>query len=268
MLIKELVSVVIPMFNSEDFIKETLSSVLNQTYKKLEVIIVDDGSVDDSVQVVKKVIQSKKEHRIKILLLKLNSGIPALPRNYGIKVAKGEYIAFLDSDDIWHPKKIELQLNYMRKYNSYMCSSTIIDFERFFSFNRIKKPLNNIEYISLFNQMIKYRTPTSSLIIKTEVIKQNLFKENISLRGKEDLYNSLILHSRYGKSIKVLDELVFYRKRKNQVSSSKFEMIIKTIYIFIIIDLKQNNIYRLFLPLFIITNLLFFIYYRIILKKL
>ena len=116
------------MYNSRDYIQETLSSVLKQTYKNLEVIIVDDGSTDDSAEIVKKTIRATGEDRVKILSLMSNSNTPAVPRNHGIRTARGKYIAFLDSDDVWHPEKINIQLDLIKAYNSYMCSTFSADF--------------------------------------------------------------------------------------------------------------------------------------------
>jgi teichuronic acid biosynthesis glycosyltransferase TuaG len=269
MVNKDLVSVVIPMYNSRDYIQETLSSVLKQTFKNLEVIIVDDGSTDDSVEIVKKTIHATGEDRVKIFNLTSNSSTPAIPRNHGIRAAHGRYIAFLDSDDVWHPEKINIQLDLMKASNSYMCSTFSTDFRNNLIFYPVKKKTRKFFfYISLFDQMIKYRTPTSSILIDSKIIKKNLHNESLFFKGKEDLHNSLILHSRYGKSIKSSNLLVFYRKHKNQTSSSKFIMMMKTIYILLTTDLKRYNGYRLLFPLFLITNFIFYIYFRIILKKL
>ena len=257
------------MYNSRDYIQETLSSVLKQTYKNLEVIIVDDGSTDDSAEIVKKTIRATGEDRVKILSIMSNSNTPAVPRNHGIRAARGKYIAFLDSDDVWHSEKINIQLDLIKAYNSYMCSTFSADFINNVIFYPVQKETrNSFFYISLFDQMIKYRTPTSSILIDSKIIKKNLFNENLFFRGKEDLHNSLILHSIYGKSIKSSNSLVFYRRHKNQTSSLKFIMMMKTMYILLTIDLKRYNVYRLLFPLFLITNFIIYLYFRIILKKL
>ncbi len=106
------ISVIIPAYNSEKFIKRTIQSVLNQTYKDFEVIIVDDGSTDNTKEVVEEF--QKKDSRIKYLWQE-NSGAPARPKNKGIKESKGKYIAFLDHDDEWLPEKLEKQLVLFEK---------------------------------------------------------------------------------------------------------------------------------------------------------
>ena len=107
-----LVSIITPSYNSSKFIEECINSVTSQTYKDWEMIIVDDCSTDDSIQVITK--YAKKNNRIKVILLKENVGA-AEARNIAIKESKGKYIAFLDSDDLWKKKKLEKQLKFMSK---------------------------------------------------------------------------------------------------------------------------------------------------------
>jgi len=109
------VSVIMPTYNSEKFIGETIESVIGQTYKSWEMIVVDDGSTDKTEVIVR--FYMSKDPRIKYLPLGYNSGRPAVPRNYGIKHAKGEYIAFLDSDDLWLPGKLEKQIKLFQISN-------------------------------------------------------------------------------------------------------------------------------------------------------
>lgn len=105
---KELVSVIMPVFNAELFLSEAINSVLAQSYPYWELLIVDDGSTDSSVRIIESFIQ--KDNRIRFLQTKRPSGSPSIPRNLGIDHAKGRFIAFLDSDDVWLPKKLESQI--------------------------------------------------------------------------------------------------------------------------------------------------------------
>ena len=102
------VSVITPSYNSSAFISQTIDSVLFQTYTDWEMLIVDDCSTDDSASIIKQ--YSKRDARIKYLKTDLPSGSPCEPRNIGIMSAQGRYIAFLDSDDVWLPNKLEEQL--------------------------------------------------------------------------------------------------------------------------------------------------------------
>ncbi|MGG8363830.1 glycosyltransferase family 2 protein, partial [Bacillus cereus] len=109
---KQLVSVVIPLYNTEKYIEETMQSILDQTYKNIEIVIVDDGSKDQSPSIVKNLAE-KYPGQVKYVHQK-NQGV-SVARNTGIENASGEYIAFLDSDDLWHPTKIEKQVESMHK---------------------------------------------------------------------------------------------------------------------------------------------------------
>lgn len=108
-----LVSIITPAYNSDKFIGETIESVINQTYKNWEMIIVDDGSTDKTCDIVKK--YCKRDIRVQYFWQK-NSGRPAVPRNVAIRRAKGKYIAFLDSDDLWVSEKLAKQVEYMEKH--------------------------------------------------------------------------------------------------------------------------------------------------------
>ena len=110
----DLVSVITPMYNSQKFIDETILSVLKQTYIKWEMLIIDDGSKDNSIEIVKK--YSNTDNRIKLIENKINKGA-SLSRNIGIEKSSGRYIAFLDSDDVWYPKKLAEQIKFMNDEN-------------------------------------------------------------------------------------------------------------------------------------------------------
>mgnify|MGYP005748952649 CR=1 FL=1 len=105
------VSIITPSHNCASFISETIQSVLNQSFSDWEMIIVDDCSTDDSVEVIQSFVE--RDSRIKLIRLPENSGA-AVARNRGIEAAQGRYIAFLDSDDLWVPDKLEKQLAFMQ----------------------------------------------------------------------------------------------------------------------------------------------------------
>lgn len=111
---ESLVSVIIPVYNRENTLKRAVDSVLNQTYRNIELIIVDDASTDDSLKIAKE--YKNQGCVVSIISLPQNVGA-AEARNIGMKVAKGEYIAFQDSDDEWFSNKLETQIRYMKKEN-------------------------------------------------------------------------------------------------------------------------------------------------------
>ena len=117
-MIDGLVSIIMPSWNTANFIAESIQSVINQTYTNWELLIVDDCSTDNTDEVV----ASFKDKRIRYFKNKKNSGA-ALTRNKAMRKAQGEWIAFLDSDDLWMPEKLERQIDFMKK-NGYTFSYT------------------------------------------------------------------------------------------------------------------------------------------------
>lgn len=101
------ISVIIPFYSNIDWLKEAVDSVFNQTYKNFEIIVVNDGSKEDDTNFV-------EDYDDKIIYKKTKNAGPAAARNFGIELAQGEFIAFLDSDDLWMPEKLELQLKHMQ----------------------------------------------------------------------------------------------------------------------------------------------------------
>ena len=112
-LTNPLVSVVIPAYNAESFIKEAIDSVLNQTYQNVEVIVIDDGSSDSTLEILK---QYENSSKVKILTHPDNDNLGvSKTRQLGVENSKGEYIAFLDADDIFLPNKLEIQVDAIQQ---------------------------------------------------------------------------------------------------------------------------------------------------------
>lgn len=116
---QELVSIIMPSYNAEKYIDASIKSVLAQTYSDWELIIVDDCSIDKTEEIIKGFLS---DDRIRFFKNERNSGA-ALSRNYALRVARGKWVAFLDSDDIWHPEKLEKQLRFMKE-NDYKFTYT------------------------------------------------------------------------------------------------------------------------------------------------
>ena len=105
-----LVSIIMPAYNSEHHIEEAIESVICQTYREWELLVIDDGSTDSTAALVGAI--AKKDSRISLVRFKINQGVAAA-RNKGLELARGRYIAFLDSDDLWLPEKLEKQIAFM-----------------------------------------------------------------------------------------------------------------------------------------------------------
>ena len=110
----DLVSIIIPYFKKREYISSTLNSVLKQTYKNLEIIIIYDDQEKEDLKFLKKLIKSDK--RISLIINKKSSGA-GVSRNNGIKKCKGKYVSFIDADDLWKKNKLELQIKFMKKKN-------------------------------------------------------------------------------------------------------------------------------------------------------
>ena len=168
----DLVSVIIPYFKKKKFIYRTLNSVLKQTYKNLEVIIIYDDSDLSDLKFIKKFC--KKDKRIKIHLNKKNMGV-SKSRNLGVKKSKGKYIAFIDSDDLWKKNKLKTQLDFMRK-NKCLISHT--DYEiinnknKILGYMRVKKRLSYNDLI--FSCDIGLSTVMISKKLKSKVLFPNM----------------------------------------------------------------------------------------------
>ena len=121
----ELVSIIMPSYNTAKFISETIDSVLMQTYTNWELIIVDDCSTDNTDEVVKSFLS---DDRIKYIKNEKNSGA-AFSRNRALREANGKWIAFLDSDDLWHPEKLEKQIRFMEKNRCHFSYTNYIEID-------------------------------------------------------------------------------------------------------------------------------------------
>ena len=214
----KLVSVITPMHNAEKYILETIQSVQSQTYENWEMIIVDNCSTDRSRDIVNDF--EKKDARIKLIELEFNFGGPARPRNIGIDNAKGEYIAFLDADDLWMKDKLKYQINLMiKKQYNFTSTNTI-------SINEISENIKSSIFLKLLNKMkrksnicdlIKYSfIATSSVIVRKDKVR--LFSENKEMISVEDFVCWLELMQNNVKFNYIDRPLIKYRVLINSIS--------------------------------------------------
>lgn len=184
MTMKPLVSVIIPTYNRAEFLKSAIGSVLSQTYQNFEVIVIDDGSTDGTREIITSFSQDKIKYVYK------SNGGQSSARNEGIRLAKGEYIAFLDSDDLWDPRKLEKQLACFQKDPSFG-----MVFTNYRSIDKDGKVLKEFQaepgYVlsgNFIKDLLEIRFPSvpSSMMVKREAFeKVGYFNEN--LRISEDL---------------------------------------------------------------------------------
>ena len=216
---EELVSIITPVYNCEKLISSTIKSVQNQTYKNLEMLLIDDCSTDNSAKIIKE--YSKKDSRIKYLKLKENSGA-ALARNKALEISNGRFIAYLDSDDLWKPEKLEKQVAFMLK-NNYAFTCT--DYEKITedgkSLNKIIKIPKKVTYdLFLRNTIIQ----TVGVMVDTNMTgKELIVMPNI--RRRQDAATWCQLLKNGYDCYECPENLSYYRVVTNSLSSNKFKAI-------------------------------------------
>lgn len=211
--LEPLVSIITPVYNAEEFIVDTINSVLSQTYQNWELILVDDVSTDSSREIIQKFEQEDK--RIKVVLLKENSGA-AIARNTAIDYAKGKYIAFVDSDDLWTSDKLQKQVQFMEKndYSFTFTSYRMINEDGSDTGKNVQAP-NEVSYKFLLKNTI---IGCSTVMLNIEKLGKVKMK-NIRTRQDFVLWLSILktgVHA-YG----LQEELGIYRLVKNSISSNK-----------------------------------------------
>ena len=184
----ELVSIVVPIYNTEQYIPKCIESLINQTYKNLEIILIDDGSTDNSFNICKK--YQKEDERIK-LFHKENGGVSSA-RNYGIKKATGEYICFCDSDDYYSLEALTIMTDTIRDSNADLCC-----FGRYggaFENKYISKKENSLELLNYLSSIGSYNC--YSKIFKLSIINQFnlLFDESFAVSEDTLWLREYILH--------------------------------------------------------------------------
>ncbi len=219
-----LVSIVVPVFNAEKYINTTINTVLNQTYTNWELILVNDCSTDKSLEI----ISHRKDSRIQIYSLSTNSGA-AIARNYGISKANGKYICFLDADDLWENKKLEIQVKFME--TNLNCAFSFTGYE-FADNNGI--PNGKKVFVP---KKISYKEALKNTTICTITVMFNM-----NLLSKEDIYMPNVLSedtATWWKVLKKIDFayginkiLSFYRRGIKTKSSNKLKAIKQTWFLY------------------------------------
>lgn len=211
---KPLISTIIPTFNRVKLLAETVESVLSQTYDNLELIIVDNMSTDDTQGYVK----GLKDSRIKYFR-NPNNGIIAVNRNFGMNQAMGEFIAFLDSDDLWLPRKLEKQIEMFKNNSQLLLVST----NGYYFREKLRRVIIN----SYFDKQISFRyllkrniVISSSVLMKSKVPQYiGFMDEDAELRAVEDYdYWLRLLKYRDNSALMLKDKLVMYRLHQGNLS--------------------------------------------------
>ncbi|PLX70547.1 MAG: glycosyl transferase [Denitrovibrio sp.] len=237
----ELVSIILPMYNDEKFIKEAVSSVLSQTYENWEMIIIDDASTENSLEIIEDF--ASNDSRIRVFSFDKNKGLSEA-RNKAIEEAGGKYIAFLDSDDLWLPEKLERQIDFMKENN------LPFNYSSYFLIDSLGDDIG--KFITKRSLTYKDILKTCSIgmltvVYDAEKIGKRPF-ELVHMREDYLLWLSIVKELKvvYG----ILEPLAKYRVRGRSVSSNKLKA-----------AAKQWRVYRDHLGYSFVRSLYYFVHY-------
>lgn len=216
-MIDGLVSVIMPTYNCGRFITETIRSIQAQTYPNWEIEIVDDCSTDDTAGIVAQLMEA--DSRIHYTCLEVNSGA-AVARTRAMELARGEYMAFCDSDDLWMPDKLERQLAFMKEHDcAFSCTAYEQIDEAGTPLNRVIKTIPKTDYNRLLLDC-----PVGNSTVMYHVAKMGKFQvPNIRKRNDDALWLQMLKKEPYIWGMP--DVLMQYRIRSNSISSNKLKVI-------------------------------------------
>lgn len=213
------VSIITPSFNSEQYIEETVKSVINQTYNNWEMIIVDDCSSDNTCDVVEEL--SRGDSRIKLIRLEKNSGA-AMARNTALHNSTGKFIAYLDADDLWYPDKLSKQVSFMlkNKYGFTCTSYEVITNDG----NPLYKYIHMKDRVDYKGFLVNNLLQTVGIMVDTDIVSKECL-EMPNMRRRQDAATWLqVLKS--GNDCYGLDEIIAkYRRTDGSLSSNKSKAI-------------------------------------------
>lgn len=232
MFMQNLVSIITPNYNCARFISQTIESVLAQTYTDWEMLIVDDCSTDGSYEIALE--YAAKDSRIKVFRNEQNSGA-AISRNRAIEESKGEYLAFLDSDDLWMPEKLEKQIAFMQEND---CDFSFTEYEHIDEeSNSLLKVARVIKHLT-YRKMLFHCFPGCLTVIYNQNAVGKVYAQDIKKNNDNALFYPVLrkCHNAMGMS----EVLGLYRIRKGSISRNKFKMIKP--YITVLHDFEKHNL--------------------------
>ncbi len=222
-----MISIVTPVYNAAAFICETMEMVREQDYTDWELILVDDCSKDNSLEVIENYLKEKPDERIRLIKKEKNEGA-ALTRNFGIREAKGRYIAFLDADDIWMKKKLQTQMEFMERTNAgFVFSAYEFGDEEAVGTGRIVHVPESLTYKKALSRTVIF---TTTVLLDTEKISKDLiYMPNVPSEDSATWWQIL----RAGHVARGIDEvLAIYRRPGKSLSSNKLKAIQRIWYLY------------------------------------
>ena len=214
----DLISIITPLYNGERFVGQTIESVLAQTYPDWEMLIVNDGSKDNSEQIARS--YAAKDHRIKVF--SQPNGGSASARNHGIREAKGRYFVFLDSDDYWDSSFLEKQLRFMYEKQAHIVAASCRRVDE--AGKEVLRPLIVPERMSYRDTLKTCNLPCLTTVIDRSAFHDVYFHEELrSLRDDYVLWLSLLKQTDYAYGNQ--EVLANYRLNRNGATANKWKMI-------------------------------------------
>ena len=218
----ELISIIIPVYNVESYLQKCLDSIINQTYKNIEIIIIDDGSTDKSFEICDN--YKLLDNRIEVVH-KQNGGLSDA-RNYGLEIATGQYISFVDSDDVIHPQMIEILYKMIKLTSS---DISLCGYTEFMSNNFMNKTrINNLFRVLNNEEALNWLYDSTQKSILMTVSWNKLYKKELFSNIRfpcglihEDEFTTYKLIYKAKRIVYVENELYYYRQRNNSIMSNK-----------------------------------------------
>lgn len=211
-----LVSIITPSYNCASFIGETIESIISQTYTNWELLITDDCSTDNSLEVICE--YCNRDPRIKLLRLEKNSGA-GIARNNSIKAANGRYIAFCDSDDRWYREKLEKQLKFMKEES---CALSYTSYDVCDETGKISGYVECLKSLSINKILRDNGIGCLTALYDTQKIGKNYMP---TMRKRQDWCLWINIISKTGIAKGLQEPLALYRVRTASISSNKIEML-------------------------------------------
>lgn len=221
-MVTPVVSIILATYNRGHFIAESLLSIQNQTYLDWECLIIDDGGTDNTKEVIASILEHDNRFKYVKRPQEYAKGLPGC-RNYGLDLAKGEYIIFFDDDDIVHPQNLELCVQELQDTNIYFCRYIRNVFFENFDYNFDYSKVYSSFYIDVkdIDKMLKNELPFNScaVIWKAVCFKNNRFNESLMYAEEWELYSRILSSGFRGISI---EKCLFFGRKHNDSNTGEF----------------------------------------------
>ena len=214
----ELISIIVPVYNAEKFIRETMDCVRAQTYPQWELLLVEDGSSDGSADLISKYMEEECDERVRLIRQPSNQGV-AKARNRGVQEAAGRYIAYLDADDLWTPEKLERELAFMKEKNAaFVFTGYEFADENGVGTGKIVRVPETLNYRQALNNTTIF---TTTVMFDTDKISKELL-EMPDIKSEDTALWWKVLKQGYT-AYGLNENLAKYRRAGKSLSSNKLE---------------------------------------------